>query len=58
MVVLGTTTHEFACRNFAFALRNSWMVGPSPTMTVRGMQRASMLPHLLTEKAAANASCG
>src|SRR5688572_23668507 len=32
MVVLGTTIHEFAC-NVSLAPRNSWMVGPGPTMT-------------------------
>jgi hypothetical protein len=33
MVVLGTTIHEFASGDANFAQRNSWMVGPSPTMT-------------------------
>jgi hypothetical protein len=33
MVVLGTTIHEFAGSRTALAHRNSWMVGPSPTMT-------------------------
>jgi len=33
MVVLGTTIHEFASGNRVLAPRNSWMVGPSPTMT-------------------------
>jgi len=31
--VLGTTIHEFAGHLPALARRNSWMVGPSPTMT-------------------------
>ena len=33
MVVLGTTIHEFARNHRGLAHRNSWMVGPSPTMT-------------------------
>jgi hypothetical protein len=33
MVVLGTTTHEFASDYLVRPLRNSWMVVPSPTMT-------------------------
>ena len=35
MVVLGTTIHEFASSRSGAAHRNSWMVGPSPTMTIR-----------------------
>jgi hypothetical protein len=30
---LGTTIHEFAGNHADLAHRNSWMVGPSPTMT-------------------------
>jgi hypothetical protein len=33
MVVLGTTIHEFACGQRVLAHGDSWMVGPSPTMT-------------------------
>src|SRR5919109_3234713 len=40
MVVLGTTIHEFACHN-ALSPRNSWMVGPSPTMTRGGSPMSS-----------------
>jgi hypothetical protein len=45
MVVLGTTIHEYPAQTIAGAepfggescrsLTNSWMVGPSPTMTRR-----------------------
>jgi hypothetical protein len=45
MVVLGTTIHEYPAQTVANAepdggeahrsLTNSWMVGPSPTMTKR-----------------------
>src|SRR5690242_7317395 len=34
MVVLGTTIHEFAPQQRFHAPRYSWMVGPSPTMTI------------------------
>jgi len=33
MVVLGTTIHEFDSSGLGPARRNSWVVGPSPTMT-------------------------
>jgi len=33
MVALGATIHELSSRKLALAPRNSWMVGPSPTMT-------------------------
>jgi hypothetical protein len=33
MVVLATTTHEFACGSRVPPQLNSWVVGPSPTMT-------------------------
>jgi hypothetical protein len=43
MVVLGTTIHESAGRMLSLAPRNSWMVGPSPTMTECGASVARYL---------------
>ncbi len=42
MVVLGTTIHEFACHSAVLPIRNSWMVGPSPTMTNFLAERACL----------------
>jgi hypothetical protein len=45
MVVLGTTIHEFACNHADLAHRNSWMVGPSPTMTEERVDRSARPLH-------------